>query len=229
MSIPIHIGIIVDGNRRWAKKRHLPSFYGHKFGLENLKRIGRYCQKRGIKILTVFAFSTENWQRSKKEVSYLMKLLESAPSSPEYIRELIEREVKVNIIGQRERLPQKLQSKIKEIERLTKNNKKAVFNIALSYGGRAEIVEAVKNILAKKINPEKIDENTISKNLGTKDLPDPDLIIRTGKRKRISNFLLWQSAYSELYFSDKLWPDFTEKDLDKAIREFSLRKRTYGR
>jgi len=190
MKIPYHLGIIIDGNRRWAKKRGLPAFEGHRKGLEKIKTIGKWCKKRGVKILTLFAFSTENWSRSKTEVQYLMRLLRRAFSE--------------------------------------KNNKEGVLNIAISYGGRAEIIEAVKNITKKNPLPE-ITEDLINQNLWTAGEPDPDLIIRTGDEKRISNFLLWQAAYSELYFSKKYWPDFTEEDLDLAFKDYNRRQRRFGK
>jgi undecaprenyl diphosphate synthase len=227
MKIPYHLGIIMDGNRRWAKKHGLPTLLGHKKGLDTFKKITQYCQKRGVKILTVFAFSTENWNRSKKEINYLMKLFESIFTKKD-IKDLQKRGVKVNVIGQKWRFPKKLQKKIKEVEELTRKNKEAILNIALSYGGRADIIQAVKKIIQKKIPSNKINEEIISKNLWTKGLPDPDLIIRTGKEKRISNFLIWQSAYSELYFSEKFWPEFTEKDLEKAFLDYSRRQRRFG-
>jgi len=221
MNLPYHIGIILDGNRRWAKERGKPSLYGHTKGLENFEKIARHCQKRGIKILTVFAFSTENWNRSKKEVDHLMRLFGNV-FRKERIDELMKEKVRVNVIGQKHRFSVKLQKKIKEVEDLTKKNTKFVLNIAMSYGGRADITQATKK--AKTIT-----EDEISRNLWTQGLRDPDLIIRTGKEKRISNFLIWQGAYAELYFPDKHWPGFTEKDLDKALKEYDTRKRRFGK
>ena len=227
-KIPYHLAIIMDGNRRWARSRGLPTLFGHKKGLENFKKIARYCYKKGVKILTAFAFSTENWNRSKEEVSYLMKLFESM-FTKKNIEELNKKGVKINIIGQKWRFPKTLQKKIKEIEQLTKKNKKAILNIALSYGGRADIIEAIKKIVRLKVPPKEVNEELVSKYLWTKAQPDPDLIIRTGKEKRISNFLIWQSAYSELYFSNKHWPEFTEKDLEEAFLDYSKRKRRFGK
>jgi len=219
MKVPVHIGIIMDGNRRWAKKRNLPSLRGHQKGAEALEKISKHCQKRGVKILTVFAFSTENWNRSKKEVYYLMKLFEDL-FTQKRINELMAKDVRLNVLGQKEKFSKKLQKKIEQVEELTKKNSKHIFNIALSYGGRADIVQAAKR--AKRIT-----EQEISKNLWFSR--DIDLLIRTGKEKRISNFLIWQSAYAELYFSDKHWPAFTEKDLDKALKDYDKRKRRFGR
>jgi len=228
MIIPQHLAIIMDGNRRWAKQKNLPSFRGHKHGLGVFKDISKYCQKRGIKILTVFAFSTENWNRSKTEINFLIKLFLSLFSKKD-IQELQDREVKLNIIGQKERFSALLQKKMKKAEEQTKNNENFILNIALSYGGRADIVEATKKILKKGLSSEEIDESLFSQYLWTKGLQDPDLIIRTGGEKRISNFLIWQGAYSELYFSDTLWPDFNKEELDKIFEDYATRKRNFGR
>ena len=225
MKIPNHLGIIIDGNRRWAEEKGLPVFEGHKEGLETVKKTVTWCKERGIKILTLFVFSTENWKRSKKEVGYLMKLLKQA-FSKENVQKIYKEEIKVRVIGQREGLARPLQKSIKEVERLTKNNQKMILNFALSYGGRAEIVQAFKNIIKKKLPLKEITEDVVSQNLWTSDL---DLIIRTGKEQRISNFLIWQGAYSELYFSKKYWPDFTEKDLDMILRDFARRQRRFGK
>lgn len=228
MTIPQHLGIIIDGNRRWAKKRNLPTFWGHKKGLDNVKKMARYAFKKGVKYLTIFAFSTENWKRDKKEVNYLMNLLKNA-FSKKYIEEMMKNEVRVNFIGQIRRLPQDVQKRIREVEKTTKNNKKHILNIAISYGGRTDIVEAAKKIIRKKINPKELDEEKFARFLWTDGMPDPDLVIRTGEEKRISNFLIWQMAYSELYFSKKFWPEFTKEDLDTAFLDFSRRERRFGK
>jgi len=228
IKTPFHLGIIVDGNRRWAKKKGLLSLEGHRKGLNNVQKIGDYCTKRGIKILTLYTFSTENWKRSKKEVSYLMKLLKESLNKKN-IQKLHKKKIKLQIIGQKERLPQALQKRIKEAEKLTKNNKERILNLAVSYGGRPEIIQAVKNIIKKKIPANKITEELINKNLWTAGLPYPDLIIRTGGAQRLSNFLTWQTAYSEFYFTKKYWPEFTEKDLNKALLDFSHRERRFGK
>ncbi len=227
-KIPFHLGIIVDGNRRWAKKRGLPSFEGHRRGLDGVNKIGEWCRKRGVKILTLYTFSTENWNRSKKEVSYLMKLLEVALNKKN-TKELFQKGIKLQVIGQRERLPKSLQKKIEEAEELTKKGEKGILNLAVSYGGRPEIIQAIKNIIKNKIPANKITEDLINKNLWTANLPEPDLIIRTGGVQRLSNFLTWQSIYSELYFTEKYWPEFTEKDLDEALLDYSYRQRRFGR
>ncbi len=227
-KIPFHLGIIIDGNRRWAKKRGLPSFEGHRKGLNKVGKIGEWCKKRGVKVLTLYTFSTENWNRSKKEVSYLMDLLSEALNKNN-TKKLHQRGIKLQVIGQKERLTKSFQKRIKEAEELTKNNKEGVLNLAISYGGRPEIIQAVKNIIKKKIPVNKITEDLINQNLWTAGLPYPDLIIRTGGAMRLSNFLTWQSAYSEFYFTKKYWPAFTEKDLDEALMDYSRRQRRFGR
>jgi len=228
MKVPNHIAIIMDGNRRWAKINRLPAFEGHRRGVKAFDEIAKRCQEKTVKVLTVFAFSTENWNRPKKEVNFLIKLF-LGMFSKNRIKELQDRGVKLNLIGQIEKFPKKLQEKIKEAEKQTKDNKNFILNIALSYGGRADITEAVKKILEKGISAKQITEDLISENLWTQGLPEPDLIIRTGGEKRISNFLIWQGAYSELYFANKYWPEFSEKDLDKAIVDYSSRQRRFGK
>jgi len=190
--------------------------------------VGEWCKKRGVKVLTLYTFSTENWNRSKKEVSYLMDLLSEALNKNN-TKELHQRGIKLQVIGQKEKLSKSFQKRIKEAEELTKNNKEGVLNLAISYGGRPEIIQAVKNIIKKKIPVNKITEDLINQNLWTVGLPYPDLIIRTGGAMRLSNFLTWQSAYSEFYFTKKYWPAFTEKDLDKALMDYSRRQRRFGR
>lgn len=222
-KIPNHLAIILDGNRRWAKEKGLPVFQGHRKGLETIKRIINYCKEKGIQILTLFVFSTENWKRGKVEVDYLMKMASRAISS--HFKHLHKSKIKVRVIGQREKLSKAFKKEIAKIEKITKDNKEMTVNFALSYGGRAEILAAVKKIIKKKIPLQKINENTIKENLWTSDV---DLIIRTGREQRISNFLIWQAAYSELYFYPKYWPDFDRQDLDKAIEEYSRRQRRFG-
>jgi undecaprenyl diphosphate synthase len=227
-KIPYHVAIITDGNRRWARKRGLQPLEGHLAGYKNFKRILKHCQKRGVKILTVFGFSSENWTRSKQEVGYLMKLLESGLSDKKDIKELNDSGVKIKIVGQKERLPESLKKVIEKVENLTKNNKKFHLNLAVSYGGKWDISQAVQKIIRKKISSEKITEDLISSYLTTAGLPDPDLVIRAGGEKRLSNFLLWQTAYSELYFTEKFWPELSEKELDDAFSDFAQRKRRFG-
>ncbi|XOB46504.1 MAG: polyprenyl diphosphate synthase [Candidatus Nealsonbacteria bacterium] len=221
---PKHLGIILDGNRRWAKEKGLPVFEGHKKGLEKIKKVVEWCKEKGIKILTLFVFSTENWKRSKKEIDYLMGLVKKAMNVD--LKEASKQGIKVRVIGERERLPKIVQEAIEKIERTTKKNKKITLNLALSYGGRGEIVQAVKNIVKKKVSVNKITEDLISKNLWASDL---DMIIRTGKEQRISNFLIWQAAYAELYFFTKYWPDFSKRDLNIALLDYSRRQRRFGR
>lgn len=224
-KIPYHLGIIVDGNRRWAKEKGLPTFEGHRQGLKKMREVIKWCKQRGIKVLTLFVFSTENWKRSKIEVNYLMKLFKQA-FSKKNIKEIDKEGIEIRVIGQREKLEKSLQKAIKNAEELTKSNKEMTLNFALNYGGRAEIVEAIKIIIKKKISLEKINEDVVSENLWTSDL---DLIIRTSMEQRISNFLIWQAAYSELYFCKKYWPAFTKKDLDKALKEYNRRQRRFGK
>jgi undecaprenyl diphosphate synthase len=224
-KVPNHLGIILDGNRRWAKEHHLPAIFGHKKGGETVKKVINLAIEKGVKILTLFVFSTENWKRSEREVNYLMDLLKRAFLNKEYIKEIYEKGIKVKIIGERDKFTNAFREKIKEIEELTKNNTNMILNFALSYGGRAEIVQAIKNIIEKKIPLEKINEETIKDNLWVSDV---DLIIRTGKEQRISNFLIWQAAYSELYFSPKYWPDFSANDLELAFAEYARHQRRFG-
>ena len=226
MSNLKHLAIILDGNRRWAKEKGLPTFAGHKAGYDKIKDVSKWCLKRNIKILTVFAFSTENWNRSKEEVKYLMTLMNKAFSKE--LEDLNKLGFKVNIIGSRDRLSKKIKKNIEKIETETKNNKKAVLNICFNYGGRLEIVEAVKKIVEEGIEVDKINEKLISKYIWFKGQPEPDLIVRTSGEKRLSGFLTWTSVYSELYFPRCYWPDFDEKELDKAIKEFERRNRRFG-
>ncbi len=227
-KIPYHIVLFPDGNRRWAKERGLPTLQGHWQGYQNLLKFCRWCQKKGVKVVTAFGFSTENWNRSKREVSYLMKLLEKGISDKSHIKDLQKYQVKVKIIGQKKKLPESLQKAIIRIEDLTKNNKELQLNLAISYGGRWDITQAVQKIVRKKIPASKITVGLIDQHLSTAGLPDPDLIIRAGGEQRLSNFVLWQGAYSELYFPKKYWPAFTEKDLGKALREYGRRNRRFG-
>jgi len=221
-----HLGIIMDGNRRWAKDNNLPPFEGHRKGYEKMKDVGEWCVKRGVKTLTVYAFSTENWNRAEEEVSYLMGLLYSGLTNE--VSQFMERGIRLKIIGSRNRLSDKLVKAINEAEEATENNDKGTLNIALNYGGRLEIVEAVKKAIASGVDPKDIDEKIISDNIWTAGQVDPDLIIRTSGEQRLSNFLTWQSVYSELLFVKCHWPAFSEKDLDEAIEEFSRRTRRFG-
>ena len=218
-----HIAFIMDGNGRWAKKRHMPREYGHKVGAEVFEKIVEYCGDIGIHAVTVYAFSTENWKRPKHEVEAIFKLLS------DYIDEradaLMKKNVRLIFIGDRSVFSDSLIKKMNGIEDLTKNNEKLLF-IGVNYGGRAEICNAVNELIAE--GKDHVSEEDISSHLYTKLYQDPDLIVRTGGEYRLSNFLLWQSAYSELYITDTLWPDMTAADVDLAITEFNRRNRRYG-
>ncbi len=229
--IPKHIAIIMDGNGRWAKKRNLPRALGHRAGVETIRRIVKECNNLGVKYLTLYAFSTENWNRPLEEVEALMKLL------VEYLKnefeELNASDVVINSIGNISKLPQTCKAELNYAYEKTKNNKGLILNLALNYGGRNEIVEAVKGIsldlMNKKISKDEITEELLSKYMYTKEMPDPDLIIRPSGELRLSNFMLWQSAYSELWFSDINWPDFHEKELKSAIWDYQKRDRRFGK
>ena len=225
--LPKHIGIMIDGNRRWARKKKLPTFLGHKRGIERVVEIINYAAGKGIKVLTLYGFSTENWNRSKREVDYLMDLF--TKFARKYVYDFKKKGIQFRHIGGLEKLPKSLQKEIKEAQKLTKNNKKMVLNIALNYGGRDEMVRAIKKIIKKKVSPEKIDEKVIMNHLDTKGLPDVDFIIRTSGEMRLSNFLPFQGAYAELYFPKVYWPDFTKKQFDLAIKEFQRRSRRFGK
>jgi len=229
-NLPRHIGIIMDGNGRWAKKRGLPRSAGHRVGAKVLEQITRDAGHLGIRYLTVYAFSTENWKRPSDEVEALMKLL--SEYLDDYKRLIGDEDIRVKIIGSYEGLSDEIIAKIKNIEEQTKNNSAITLNIALNYGGRDELVKAFKKISEKIkagiISPDDITEDMISQNLYTNYMPDPDFIIRPSGEYRLSNFLLWQSAYSEFWYSNILWPDFTRDDLIKAIIDYQKRNRRYG-
>lgn len=229
-KLPVHIAIIMDGNGRWAQKKGLPRVMGHKAGMEAIRKTIKCCSDLGIKILTVFAFSTENWKRPQDEVSYLMNLL------VEYMRKevssLHKNKVKIKLLGEIDILPDETKKEIAEAVKLTENNKGLQFNIALNYGGRAEILKACKSLIRDiedgNLDMNSLDEAVFSNYLYTGNDPDPDLIIRTSGEQRISNFLLWQGAYSELLFVNELWPDFNEKVLYRALKEYQSRNRRFG-
>ena len=226
-----HVAIIMDGNRRWAKKRMLPSAAGHKKGVEALRSTLKACAKFGIKYLTVYAFSTENWKRDKEEVEFLMSLL--AKTIVNEVPEFIENDIKLTFIGDRKSLSKEIIDVLEYGENQTAHCKTLNLQIAFNYGARMEITNALKEISLKvkngEISIDEIDENAISKELYTNEIPDPDLLIRTGGEKRISNYLLWQIAYSELYVTDLFWPEFDEKALADAIVEFQSRHRRFGK
>lgn len=226
IKTPSHVAIILDGNGRWAQKRNMPRTFGHKNGAENVVDIAIHAKKCGVKYLTLYAFSTENWKRPKKEVDYLMKLLIKFVNDK--IDQLMEEDCKLNFLGDLSAIPDQTRKAVELALDRTKDNKSLFINIALNYGGRNELVHAFKSIISQGYKAEDIDEKLISENLYTKAIPDPDLLIRPGGELRISNFLIYQIAYSELYFTDKLWPDFSYEDFDKAIEEYSRRNRRFG-
>lgn len=229
-NLPEHIAIIMDGNRRWAKEHNVPIQMGHKEGAKTIEKIVKYANQIGLKYITVYAFSTENWKRSQEEVSWLMQLLQNYLD--EYSKRADTQNIKIRVLGDMSALSQGLQNSIVEAIERTKNNTGTSFNIALNYGGRDEIVKATQKI-AKQVQEgtlsiEDINEEVLSNNMYTYDMPDPDLMIRTSGELRTSGFLMWQLAYTEFLFVDKYWPDFTEKDLDDAIEAYGKRKRKFG-
>ncbi|HTK59625.1 MAG TPA: polyprenyl diphosphate synthase [Candidatus Baltobacteraceae bacterium] len=221
-----HLAIIPDGNRRWAKARGLPALEGHRRGYENIKRVGSLCLERGIEQMTFFAFSTENWQRGQDEVSYLMDLIRTALEKDVdfYLKE----GVRLRVIGRRQGLSDKLVAAIDAAERRTAGGARGQLNICLNYGGRAEIVEAVRAIMKDGTPPEAVDEELISKRVWTAGIPDPDLIIRTSGERRLSGFMTWSGIYSELMFVEPFWPDFGAEALDAALAEYARRERRFG-
>jgi undecaprenyl diphosphate synthase len=229
-KIPKHIAIIMDGNGRWAKKKNLPRIFGHKEGAKSVRDITEACAEIGVSYLTLYAFSTENWKRPKNEINFLMNLLYDYLIKEE--KTLIKNNIKLDTIGDISKLPENIQKRLNEVKNKTRNNKKMTLILALNYGSRYEITQVVKKIASAvkngKIKISQINEALISKNLYTSEYPEPDLLIRTSGEQRISNFLLWQIAYAELYISKVLWPDFRRKELYKAIIEYSKRERRYG-
>ena len=222
--LPKHIAIVMDGNGRWAKKRGLPRIMGHRAGAKTVRLIVEVCAKLGIKALTLYAFSTENWGRPAGEVSGLMKLFEKYLVSE--LENMKDKNIHLRMIGEISRLPHATREKLKKVILQTEKNTGLILNLAVNYGSRQEIVRAVNLALENK--PSKIEESDISGNLYTAGMPDPDLVIRTSGEKRISNFLLWQIAYSEFYFTEVLWPDFKAEDLHEAIIDFQKRDRRFG-
>ena len=223
---PLHVAIILDGNGRWAKKRHLPRLMGHKAGADNIRPVVRIFAKHGVKYLTLYAFSTENWKRSKIEVAGLLNLL--ARKLDTETQACHQENMRLIHLGRLSRLPQKLRKKGEVAIELTKNNTGIVVCLAFDYGGRDEIVQAIRRIVNANVPDSKIDEVAVGQYLYTNGVPDPDLLIRTGGEVRISNFLLWQTAYSELYFTPVLWPDFGPKDIEEALSEYKRRERRFG-
>jgi len=218
-----HVAFIMDGNGRWGKKRNKGRNYGHLQGVKTVQKVVKFSIKFKIPIITFYVFSTENWKRPKSEVNFLFKLISSYFKSE--INNVQKNNIKINIFGKSARLPKGVKETLNKTAKQTKNNKKLIINLALNYGSKNEIIESLKQINRKK---GKISQSEITKNLYTKNMPNPDILIRTGGQKRLSNFMLWQLAYAELYFLDKLWPDFNERDLKKIIKNFSKIKRNFG-
>ena len=222
-AVPRHIAVIMDGNGRWAKRRLLPRLAGHKQGVESLRRCARACVERGVQVLTVFAFSSENWNRPQEEVSGLMSLLASALAKE--VAQLSRDGVRLYFVGDRQGLSDKVRAGLQEAERTTAHNTRLILNVCFNYGGRWDIAQAAQKLMAQgmELTPENLDRA-----MALAHVPDPDLMIRTGGETRISNFLLWQAAYTELFFSNALWPEFDEAALDEAIAVFSGRERRFG-
>ncbi len=229
-ELPQHVAIIMDGNGRWAKKRGLPRSEGHRVGMEKIREITQICLDFGIKILTMYAFSYQNWKRPTKEVNFLMSRFKRYLDKE--VRELNEKKIRFQVIGRTEKLSPSLQDKIKRAMKLTKDNKDLIFNLAISYGGQEEILDTAK-VLAREVQkgsltPEEIDKNLFRQYLYAGDLPYPDLLVRTGGEYRVSNFLLWQIAYAELWITPVLWPDFGRKEFSDALKDYANRVRKFG-
>ena len=231
LSTPAHVAIIMDGNGRWAKKRLLNRVQGHEKGAEAVRMAVRVCRKAGIKYLTLYAFSTENWSRPKKEVDALMSLLGKFLKDEQ--REMVEKNIRLNVIGQMERLPKGVAARLSESLESTRNNDGMTLTLALSYGGRDELLSMTRRIAAKaadgRLDPESITARTLSDHLHTAGMPDPDILIRTSGEMRLSNFLLWQLAYAEIFFTNTLWPDFSETELLGIFQDYQARDRRFGK
>lgn len=225
-KVPKHVAIIMDGNGRWAQARGLPRLAGHRAGTENIRRILEGCVEYGVKVLTIYAFSTENWQRPEDEVRGLMRILEEVIRKE--LRELNEKGVRLCHLGRLDGLSPRLQRQVREAIELTRENSRLIVNVAFNYGGRAEILDAVRGLIRDGISPEDIDEELFSRHLYTAGLPDPDLIIRTAGEMRLSNFLIWQAAYAEYYSTPIYWPDFDKEELYRALLAYSQRERKFG-
>jgi undecaprenyl diphosphate synthase len=226
-DVPRHIAIIMDGNGRWAKRRLMPRVAGHRKGVEALRGVIRACAERGVSHLTVFAFSSENWRRPQEEVTLLMELFMRALENE--VARLHENEIRFRVIGDLSGFSERIQALIRDAEALTCNNTRLTFTVAANYGGRWDIVQAVKKLMATGTAAEDVNEAALAQQLSMAEVPEPDLFIRTGGEQRISNFLLWQLAYAELYFTDALWPDFDSAALDEAIASYRNRERRFGR
>jgi undecaprenyl diphosphate synthase len=226
MQVPGHIAIIMDGNGRWARSRHRPRLEGHRAGLNAIRRVMTACDDLGIGILTLYAFSTENWTRPRSEVTGLMRLF--SQTLDREIAELHDKGVQVRITGRREQLSPALVRKIEQAENLTRGNRRRVLNLLINYGGRAEIEDATRSLLRAGFDPDQLTEEDIGRALYNPDLPDPELVIRTAGEQRISNFLIWETAYAEFHSTERLWPDFDESDIREAIAVFASRERKFG-
>ena len=226
-NIPKHIAIIMDGNGRWAQSKGKMRAFGHKNGIKAVRETVEGAAEIGIKFLTLYAFSVENWKRPKKEVNALMSLLVTAINNE--MQRLIKNNIKLTVIGETDNLPSKTKEELMQAINITKNNTRMTLTLALSYSGKWDILNAVKKIINDKIDPQNLDEKIFQQYLTTKNVPYPELLIRTSGEHRVSNFLLWEIAYSELYFTDTLWPDFSKKDLKKAIIEYQNRERRFGK
>ena len=226
-DLPRHVAIIMDGNRRWARQRELPELEGHSAGVEAIREVLRHAVRRGVRVLTLYAFSRENWARSDDEVAGLFSLLEAAVRSE--TAELRRQGVRVLLLGRLDELPDETRRSIGEALDATAGGDRLTLNIAFNYAGRTELVDAIRRLIADGVAPESIDEAAVSRALYTAGLPDPDLVIRTGGEQRLSNFLIWQSAYAEFYVCDALWPDFGSDAFDAALLEFARRHRRFGR
>ena len=224
--LPRHVAIIMDGNGRWARNQHVPRLAGHKKGADSVEEIVDTAIYYGIPYITLFAFSTENWNRPREEIEGIFKLLEENLDNG--IRIALEKKIKIHHLGSRDGLPGHIQEKIRKAIDLTKDNSNLNLGLAFNYGSRNELVKAVQHIVKSGIKADNIDEALINRNLHTTDFPDPDLLIRTGGERRLSNFLLWQSAYAELYFTPVLWPDFNSKEFERALVDYSRRQRRFG-
>ena len=225
-NLPAHVAIVMDGNGRWAKKRHKPRLFGHHQGALHVKNFVEMFEGYGIPYLTLYAFSTENWNRPAEEVRGIFKLLED--NLDEAIEIARKKNIRIRHLGSLENMSPLIQEKARQAVQITRNNTGLTVNVAFNYGGRSEIVNAVRRIVEEQISASQIDEDTVSRFLYTSGIPDPDLIIRTGDEMRLSNYLIWQSAYSELYFTPVLWPDFGKEELNKALDDFSRRQRRFG-
>lgn len=226
-AVPRHLAIVMDGNRRWARQRHLPAIAGHRAGVETIRRTLRAARERGVEYLTLYSFSTENWTRDPEEVTGLMALLEETIRRE--TKTLVEDGVRLKVIGRLQDLSDRLQRAIAGAVKETLPGTRGVMTLAFNYGGRAEIVDAVKRLVADGVAPDEVDEAAIAKRLYAPEHPDPDLLIRTGGELRVSNFLLWEVAYSEMWATEVLWPDFSITDLDAALASYAKRERRYGR